>query len=110
MKLGAFSKLQGQAPVKPANSFFVGRKLDDKYTARLVSNGALQAHPNLIDSYLPSEAEHLLYFNTMAEHEIDFPNGYYFTGDLSGAYYTTRGEGYLRLPHDWPAGVGGFSP
>lgn len=32
-----------------------------------------------------------------------------WSGDISGAYYATKGEGYIRLPHDWPSGVGGFT-
>lgn len=33
-----------------------------------------------------------------------------WSGDISGAYYATKGEGYIRLPHDWPKGIGNFDP
>lgn len=33
-----------------------------------------------------------------------------FSGDISGAYYSTPGSGYVRLPDDWPPGAGGFDP
>lgn len=33
-----------------------------------------------------------------------------WSGDISGAYYATKGEGFIRLPHNWPAGEGGFQP
>lgn len=31
-------------------------------------------------------------------------------GDVSGAYYATRSSGYLRLPAEWPSGLGNFQP
>lgn len=31
-------------------------------------------------------------------------------GDLEGAYYNTKGSGFLRLPSDWPSGTGNFMP
>lgn len=31
-------------------------------------------------------------------------------GDIAGAYYATKASGFLRLPREWPVGVGNFQP
>lgn len=33
-----------------------------------------------------------------------------WSGDISGAYYATKGNGFIHLPANWPRGVGGYEP
>lgn len=95
LSYNAFKKLTTPLDFKPVRSFFVGRVVDDKLTARLVSNGALEGDTTL-DSYLPLMHERRVFLKwlTVLKAQGWIP----FYGDFSGAYYTTKGEGFLSLP------------
>lgn len=104
---GAFVKFDGSTDGKPGSSFFTGRMVDGLPKARLVANGALHSDTP-VDSYLPLIHERYLFVTEAARRAR---NGHkLYGGDISGAYYNTPGEGSLYLPHNWPAGVGGFAP
>lgn len=104
---GAFSKLSGPTEHKAGSSFFTGRVVDGKPKARLVANGALH-YTVPVDSYLPLTHERFMFVIEAARR---LKLGYsLYGGDISGAYYNTKGEGTLFLPHNWPDGVGGFKP
>lgn len=93
-------------PQDAVRSFFVGRNMDGALNARLVANGGLSADEQTLDQYLPSTSERFAFLSLFARMMKD---GYVpWSGDISGAYYATKGEGFIRLPHDWPSGIGGF--
>lgn len=104
-----FHKISAQddVPSVATRSFFVGRKVDDELTARLVSNGALTSDEPL-SSYLPSIGERFLFLKllTIARKQ----GATVFAGDVSAAYYSTRGSGFISLPAEWPPQLGGFDP
>lgn len=103
----AFTKVPDQPTTRPGNSFFTGRIVDGAPKARLVANGALHSD-DPVDSYLPLAHERFLFLARAAQRLRD---GYsLYGGDISGAYYNTPGEGFLRLPKNWPIGCGGFNP
>lgn len=93
---------------KAVRSFFVGRVVDGKISARLVSNGCLDIDGLTLNQYLPVISERFLVLtdivNALAQGRK------VFSGDISGAYYSTKGTGSITLPHDWPPGFGGFHP
>lgn len=102
------TKAQADAPVSPVRSFFVGRNVDGSLNARLVANGGLSIDGQALDQYLPTTAERFvfltLFTTSIAAGSVPW------SGDISGAYYATKGSGFIRLPHDWPRGTGGFIP
>lgn len=99
-------KADKDAPERPVRSFFVGRNMDGELKARLVANGGLSADNQSLDQYLPTVAERFTFLTLLSQmiHIGYIP----WSGDISGAYYSTKGEGFIQLPHDWPSGVGGF--
>lgn len=95
-------------PSNPTKSFFVGRNIDGKLNARLVANGGLTIEGQTLDQYLPSISERFSFLSVITAH---LKKGFVpWSGDISGAYYATAGNGFIQLPHNWPRGVGGFSP
>lgn len=108
MSLKFAEKAVTNPPDDAVRSFFVGRNVDGNLTARLVANGGLSLDGQTLDQYLPTTSERFSFLTlfTHAVHNGAVP----WSGDISGAYYATKGSGYIRLPHDWPRGVGGFNP
>lgn len=95
-------------PENVVRSFFVGRNVDGALNARLVANGGLSLEGQVLDQYLPSLSERFAFLTLLARSLTD---GFIaWSGDISGAYYATKGEGFIRLPTDWPSGIGGFYP
>lgn len=100
MKFSPFrlaGKIPPDAPI--GDGMFIGRMQDGEIKARLVANGSLTSDTEL-DSSLPLY-EHRFMFLTQLTRRLS--QGHIpFAGDFSSAYYATRGDGYLRLPGDWP--------
>lgn len=85
----------------------VGRIVDDLPKARLVSNGALHSDEPL-NSYLPLISERFMFMTRMCFLRSD--GWTVCSGDVSGAYYCTPGEGFIRLPDEWPLSAEPFKP
>lgn len=104
-----FAKRAVDIPKKAiVRSFFVGRNVDGSLNARLVANGGLTIEGQSLDQYLPTLSERMIFINflCMHVHKGAIP----WSGDISGAYYATSGNGHIHLPGNWPAGIGGFQP
>lgn len=108
VKLRFATALSSEAPPDVVRSFFVGRNIDGKLNARLVANGGLAIEGQMLDQYLPTISERFAFLCLLAQR---LSEGFIaWSGDISGAYYATKGKGFIKLPHDWPVGIGGFHP
>lgn len=108
ISLGFAKKPTTHPPEKVVRSFFVGRNVDGVLNARLVANGGLSLDGQVLDQYLPALFERFSFLSLLAIH---LGRGFTpWSGDISGAYYATKGRGFIQLPHDWPQGEGGFRP
>lgn len=107
------TKLVGPLPpgVVPDRSFFTGQERDGQFRARLVvDNGSCGSDSDVYTNDLPCMLERLSLLSKMEALRDANPAWSVGAGDVSGAYYATRAEGYLRLPKDWPPGLGGMNP
>lgn len=108
VNLGFAKQPTNKPPQDVVRSFFVGRNMDGVLNARLVANGGLSIDGQVLDQYLPSLSERFSFLCLLSQKVA--ANYVPWSGDISGAYYSTKGEGFIRLPTNWPDGVGGFKP
>lgn len=91
-------------------SFFTGQERDGQIKARLVVNrGEMGCDDDVVTNDLPPMHERLALLSVMEYLRTSDPRLVVRAGDVSGAYYATKAEGYLKLPNEWPTGVGGMT-
>lgn len=104
-------KLDVPPPPNPDRSFFTGQERDGVIKARLVvDNGTSGAESDITTNDLPPLIEKLMLLSLMECARSRDDSLVVRAGDVSGAYYATRADGYLKLPSEWPPGEGGFQP
>lgn len=97
--------------VVPDRAFFTGQERDGIIKARLVvDNGECGSDADVHTNDLPGMIERLALLSRMEALRKSNPKWTVRAGDVSGAYYATRADGFLRLPKDWPPGLGNMQP